>query len=94
MNEYRKPADPPLVVAATEGHVECIELLIHTESNDNRYGLKALTRAAEGGHSKYVELLIDEINNKESHAKGEKDKVLTKALIKAAEGEHKTVSNY
>ena len=57
------PQKTTLVIAAENGHVECVELLIQSEACvfiDDTSGRTPLMAAAENGHDRCVELLIKE----------------------------------
>ena len=57
------PQKTTLVIAAENGHVECVELLVQSGacvSIDDTSGRTPLMAAAENGHDRCVELLIKE----------------------------------
>jgi len=58
----RRPVDPPLVLAAREGHTDVVSLLVEKGADVGDEGLHeatALHVAAEKGHTAVVELLLE-----------------------------------
>ena len=81
-----------VVAAATNGHADCLQLLLRNTDTDITLDIDklfdVLKRTASAGHSKCLQMLLDIDFKEKEHYTEKRDIAVGKALIKAAEEGH------